>query len=1598
MGQARKILLSVFALMCIFGLKSTSFAASDITYKRIDGTPVVNAEGNNVTDSTASEFYSNLDVELAPGGTLEGKTVIAYLYDSVRSAKNPTVFASGNFTDNYAVTVVLAEDVDGAAGKTAHGSVGTSNAIWFVYENKLYITGTPDTAGGVINVADNTYTAGTGYVDQTEEKSFTGTTYETYYPEFHYSDLDGSGSGIKGPETYDEMKFDTAQWYEFSETQYETYEAQITEREPIGLDYRLEGHMYGTLAPSSLGWVSGFASSITDVYISDDIELEGNVSGLFNANFTYIKENGSENDMKDSRYTSLKNVYLYCDLQKVTAAAGMFGRIATLENVYVRPASYSTARPTADPAKLTNMVSVGYMFYGDTNLRNDGEDSFLNAMDLSSSNSLLTTSYMFGGCESITEPSVRDFHMDSVKYAEGMFFGAKNAGLVSDGSGAGHDISGWSLSNVVNAVAMFSGGDADGEINLDDPLLSMDPGLSDISGYGNVITGTVDMRGWDMNSVKMMTMMFSRNGEAFRGVIFDDSYPALIDASGMFLRCDYISSVTMGSSMPELLNSTAMFRMAGSKASVATADLSGWNAPKLSNAAFMFYASGFSTIDTTGISSMSKLVDAFGMFGECGRLQSLGEGALGSVIFTELVNAGSMFINDEGVAKIDTSSWSMPKVSDLSFAFQNTHSLTSGFDTSAWSLLSCTDMECFAESSAVSNVDLSAADTRLVANFAFAFSGNPNLTGVTLSSSTKLFDSAVTLCGTFSDDPALKEVSLSPSLVSGAVLEDARGMFANDTTLAQVPVNGIIRGNVKYMSYFMKNCAAIAAVDTSGWDTAGVIYMQGAWDGCKKLGTFEVGNGVNGAKLKSAGTVFRNCNLIPSSAVNRFISALGGGSGLNDLYEAFKNCYALTSLDLSPLNMAYTVELRRVAAMEEDAGFTTNKLATITVPYSILTADGVILKDNDGSSINMFWVDGDGKSDGATEENTDTDDLLTTFFVNGSPGANLCAYAFGGTNGDNDNRRFVEYKGRTINGEDTGTYEMSGSSDTATMEIVCESTFYTDGTSTSSATQMPLTYSWTKDGKAVEGATEKSYQSDKSGTYVATVVPALLTGSDEEKSATFVLGSSIVGIEAEYKGDEIAVGSNYSLDDVLVELVDSDGNRIELTPSDYTVDSQKVTKQGNNVYTVTYKSGDKKHTATITVPGVRRIGSIKATYGGPSVLVGNEYSKSDVQVIAYYADDTAEKEGFEVTPTSFSATKVTKTGDNEFTVTYKDEESGETFTDTFTVSGYKTISSISATYTGDKIIIGKKYDKKDVKVTLNYADGSGSDTTTNFTVDSQTVTAEGKNSFTASYTDPYGNVYTADFTVPGYEDPSKIRYIGSIKATYTGPSVVVGKEYDPDYVKVVAYYKDDTKKNEGFEVSPTSLSSLVVSEVGDNKFTASYTDPKQKKTFTDTFEVNGYKAISYIKAKYTGDKVKVGNKYDRDKVEVTLYYADGSGSRTTSNFSVDSETVTVEGGNSFTASYRDPFGKVYTAGFSVPGYKDAEEKKEPENNNNNKGPVSSTVVAPSSQEYSASTVKTGTSTGVVQTGTTGKAVLYLVAIVALSALIAFMVIKRRKTK
>ncbi len=1304
-------------LMIAAMMPGRTFAAGTITYKYINGDAIA------ATDSTASAVFTNANAEI----TGAGYDVIAYIYDTCRLAESPNIF-----TNNKELTAVTTKDV------SEYGAIGDGK--WFIYNKALYITGN-DT------IAD----ASSTYSNTSRTDTHVGDEMDVYTPSMLYGDIENEGYGLHLPYVGDEKDLtDTFAGYTAPPEKYTS--KAISDRDETYIasgKIRFNKPPTGVCRPTGVGWYA-HAAEIETVYFSEDLSLIGNFAFLFNANSSYT----IPGDVGDSVYTALKNVYLYSDLSGITSAAGMFARCPLLEHVYVKDASVD----------MNNNTSTAFMFYGDENLVNGG-DSLIDRMDMSAG-SLVNTTYMFADCPKISHPSVKDYNMSNVTITDGMFYGAKNAGLISSKtSAAAYNVYNWNLGNVVTANFMFSGllplTDTD-EPDLDDPQGDVAPGLGTIDG-SQTIVDAIDISNWGLDKCITTYYMFAKASD-ITSVIMEDSYDALQDASGMFMRCDNLKVVNMKDcSLPNLLYTTAMFRGAGMGNTGGKADLSGMTAPKLENADLMFEAAGYSTIDLDHSSNLSTLKSAIAMFADNTHLSSLGSEAASHLSFPALLRADYMFNGDTALTALDTRDWKMSAVTNLSHMFADCRALKSYVDFSRWNFTSALkDMECFIYNTGVGAVDLSNSDTSGVENMFLSFAECPNLTKATFKGTGNM-DSVKTAAGMFYNDPLLNQVS---KLTSSPELKDARGMFMNDSSLVSVDVKELIdTAETKYLSYFFKGCSGLLSADLSGWDTGGVKYMEGLFDGCVSLKTVTAGADFTAKAVLDLGCAFRDCHSLDSAALNSVLGHFSDSAFLQDAYEMCKDCYALSSLDLSSLDFTATTDLIRIAAMEEDGAYATNRLTEIIVPPTILTAVGVTLTDpDDGGSINMFWVDGDGIADGDREEGYGGDDLQTDFFVTGEIPMNLAAYNFGGDNGDNDNRSFLKLNGRTINGKDRSTYALANENDSATMKVDSVMTFYKGGKTTTAATPLKPSYSWTYEGAIISGAENNSHTvngSKAGGKYVAKSGTGTLTGSNDSISTTFIIGSPITSITARYKGPAIAIGGSYSKDDVIVTAKDENGDVFDLTSDDFTVDSLKVTKVGDNTYKVSYDTGGAILTTTVIVPGVRRIGSIEAEYIGPSVLVGDEYDTAYVTVTAYYSDDVHKEEGFEVAPSYFSTKKVKQLGDNKITVTYVDvDQNDKTFSDSITVNGYKAISEITASYGGPKILVGKDYDKKDVTVTLYYLDGStgslpGTATTENFTVDSTLVKKKGDNAYVATYKDPFGNSYTAGFTVPGYKKSKK---------------------------------------------------------------------------------------------------------------------------------------------------------------------------------------------------------------------------------------------------
>lgn len=393
-----------------------------------------------------------------------------------------------------------------------------------------------------------------------------------------------------------------------------------------------------------------------------------------------------------------------------------------------------------------------------------------------------------------------------------------------------------------------------------------------------------------------------------------------------------------------------------------------------------------------------------------------------------------------------------------------------------------------------------------------------------------------------------------------------------------------------------------------------------------------------------------------------------------------------------------------------------------------------------------------------------------------------------------------------------------------------------------------------------------------------------------------------VSLTATYSGPVIQVGNNYSKDDVKVTVTYHDGSTEDIPSANWTESGLTVTKTGPNEFTATYTGLNAKY----TVPGDKTAKSISAVYTGPAIGIGKDYAKADVTVVLEWSDGT--KETLLVSQWAASSLKVTKDGPNTFTATYG------TLKDTYVVPGKKAAKSITAKYNGPVIRVGNDYDKKDVTVTLLYDDGSTDTLTQNqWDASSLKVTKDGANEFIATY--KADKKLEATYTVTGKKKAT------GITAKYTGDAIETGKKYKKAKVLVTVTYNDGSTKT--LEEKDWTESGLIVKKAGSNTFTATWTD-EDKETLKANYTVPGKKVIDKIVATYKGSKILVGKKYDKKDVVVRLYYTDGTKILLDEDdWKESSLKVTKEGDNSFTATY-----KSKKAIYKVPGYKEKEKEQD----------------------------------------------------------------------
>ena len=407
---------------------------------------------------------------------------------------------------------------------------------------------------------------------------------------------------------------------------------------------------------------------------------------------------------------------------------------------------------------------------------------------------------------------------------------------------------------------------------------------------------------------------------------------------------------------------------------------------------------------------------------------------------------------------------------------------------------------------------------------------------------------------------------------------------------------------------------------------------------------------------------------------------------------------------------------------------------------------------------------------------------------------------------------------------------------------------------------------------------------DNTTNYKVKVVAVNDMGKSEPASTSFTTNSVISKIEATYPNKSVLVGESFDKSKVTIKVTYSDNSTKNISYNELTEkpSSTIINKIGYNDFNIGYEGVN-----TILKIHGYDIEKIEADYKGQDVLYGHDYSKNDVEVIAYYSENYNDKTTEKITDFALDATRITKVGKNTFTATY------DKFSDTFDVNGYVVVTGINATYPEESILVGNEFGENKVEITLTYTDGSTKKIAYKELTNkpsSKVVTSLGNNEFALGY----NNAYTK-LNVHGYK-------LIKIEAEYKGSDILYGKSYSRNDVDVVGYYSENYNGKTTEKITDFTVNSTIITKVGKNTFTATYNG------LNDTFDVNGYVVITNIVATYPNESVLVGDKADKSKIIIKAIYTDGS-AKTLSYEDLTNKpetlTITHKGYNEYEISYNN---------------------------------------------------------------------------------------------
>ena len=365
--------------------------------------------------------------------------------------------------------------------------------------------------------------------------------------------------------------------------------------------------------------------------------------------------------------------------------------------------------------------------------------------------------------------------------------------------------------------------------------------------------------------------------------------------SNMFRNCNNLTSLDVSNFNTS--NVTTMRYMFGSCESVTSIDVSNFNTSSVTDMGCMFsYCTSLTELDVSNFNT-SSVTDMISMFHTCSKLTQLDVSNFNTSNVTDMY---SMFNNCQSLTGLDLSNFNTSNVTDMTYMFQFCYNLTSiSMNNSDYNSI---------------NKIISALPTRTTDSM-----GTLNVVGVddfsqvdTTTASSKYWNvvdkllvakytaNTAGVVPTFNDGYTYELTETENNGVYTVEITSDSDFSSIDfksktglTTVEYLKITNVITS----MYQLFYGCTLLTSINgISDWDISNVTNMHYMFRNCYSLTTIDLSN-FNTNNVTDMGSMFSGCNNLTQLDVSNFNT-----TNVIDMSYMFQNCTNLTQLDVSNFN------------------------------------------------------------------------------------------------------------------------------------------------------------------------------------------------------------------------------------------------------------------------------------------------------------------------------------------------------------------------------------------------------------------------------------------------------------------------------------------------------------------------------------------------------------------------------------------------------------------------------------------------------------------------------------------------------------------------